>query len=228
MQHSFDLQEWAEHVPVIKDGLHKRLLEKAFSEATVQRPVFPKKSEVFAALKITSFNRIKVVVVGQDPYFNEFPGVGPQAHGLSFSVRKGTPHPPSLKNIFKEINSSLYSGQMTSSDGDLTRWAKQGVLLLNASLTVEKKRPNSHAKLGWQKLTDDIIKAISQQKESVVFMLWGKFAEKKVALINQDKHLVLITTHPSPLSAHRGFLGSNVFVHCNEYLEQTAQQPIKW
>ncbi len=219
---------WEENVPMMKEGAHKRLLDKAFSSATADRPVFPQRDRVFAAMRLTSLRATKVVIIGQDPYYNEHAGMGPEAHGLCFSVRNGIPTPPSLRNILQEVNNSVYGGKAVSTDTDLTRWAKQGVLLLNAGLTVEKKKPNSHVKLGWHLLTDDIIKTISLKKSRVVFMLWGAFAQQKTTLIDTEKHCILATSHPSPLSARRGFLGSNVFVRCNEYLQRTNQEPIRW
>lgn len=179
-------------------------------------------------MRITAFDSLRVVIIGQDPYFNEHDGLGPEAHGLCFSVREGIPVPPSLRNIFLEIQNSVYHGEKQSFSTDLTHWAKQGVLLLNASLTVIAKSPNSHANIGWHELTDNIIETISDKKENIVFMLWGAFAQKKSQLINNNKHFVLKTSHPSPLSAHRGFLGSNVFVKCNKYLESKGYPPIEW
>ncbi len=219
---------WEESVPLMKEGLHKKLRDRAYAAATPGRPVFPRREDIFAAMRLTSLAATKVVIIGQDPYFNEHQGLGPEAHGLSFSVRRGIPVPPSLRNIFQEINTSLYSGKPVSCDSDLTRWAKQGVLLLNASLTVEKKRPNSHAALGWHQLTDNVIETISEKKDGVVFMLWGAFAQKKAALIDNSRHLILATSHPSPLSAHRGFLGSGVFVRCNDYLRTQGKEEIVW
>ncbi len=219
---------WEESVPLMQEGLHKTLRDRAYAAATPQRPVFPRREDVFAAMRLTSLNATKVVIIGQDPYFNEHPGIGPEAHGLAFSVRHGVPIPPSLRNIFQEINTSLYQGKSVCCDTDLTRWAKQGVLLINASLTVEKKKPNSHVSLGWHQLTDNIIETISQKKDGVVFMLWGAFAQKKSALIDTNRHLILATSHPSPLSAHRGFLGSGVFVRCNEYLKEQGKEEIVW
>jgi uracil-DNA glycosylase len=179
-------------------------------------------------MRITPFAAVKVVILGQDPYINEHPTLGPEAHGLCFSVREGIPAPPSLQNIFKEIDESLHGGARRQVNTDLTRWAEQGVLLLNASLTVVAGRSNSHASLGWHQVTDDIIGAISDKKENVVFMLWGAFAQKKADLIDFGKHLVLKTSHPSPLSAHRGFLGSGVFAKCNRYLQKNGRAPVDW
>jgi len=219
---------WEENVPAMQNGYHRELVQKAYETAPSGVKVFPARENVFAAMRQTSLNDTRVVIIGQDPYFNEHQGKGPEAHGLCFSVRDGIPVPPSLRNILKEVNESLYGGERVSVNSDLTRWAVQGVLMINASLTVLAKRPNSHVKLGWHKLTDSIIETISLKKEHVVFMLWGAFAQKKTALIDQQKHLVLATSHPSPLSAHRGFLGSGVFVKCNSYLKTTGQKEINW
>ncbi len=212
----------------MQQGLHKDLVKRAYECSGKDSRVIPLRDNVFTAMKLTSLDSTRVVIIGQDPYFNEHPGKGPEAHGLCFSVREGIPVPPSLRNILLEVNNSVYNGRKVSLDSDLTRWARQGVLLLNSSLTVIAKRPNSHAKLGWHQLTDDIIETIARKKDNVVFMLWGAFAQKKTALINQRKHLILATSHPSPLSAHRGFMGSGVFVKCNEYLKNRNSQPIEW
>ena len=211
----------------MKQGVHKQLLAKAFSSENSSQKIFPPREMVFQAMRLTSLDNLKVVILGQDPYFNEH-RLGSEAHGLCFSVRKGIPMPPSLRNIFKEINDSIYGGNQIRTETDLTDWADQGVLLLNASLTVIAKKPNSHADLGWHALTDDIIRTISEQKKNVVFMLWGSFAQKKTQLIDHTRHLILQTSHPSPLSAHRGFLGSGVFMKCNEYLEKNNISPIIW
>ncbi len=219
---------WEEQVPLLREGYHKELVRKAFGELSHGKKVYPTRELVFNSMRITSFESLRVVLLGQDPYFNEHPQLGPEAHGLCFSVREGIPTPPSLRNIFKEINDSVYHGEEKILSTDLTRWAKQGILLLNASLTVIAKSPNSHANIGWHPLTDSIIETISQKKEHVVFLLWGAFAQKKSHLIDTSKHLVLKTSHPSPLSAHRGFLGSGVFVRCNNYLQEKGYKPIKW
>lgn len=218
---------WEETVPLMREGLHKELVRLAYGNAG-NRKVFPTRENVFAALRQTNLEATRVVIIGQDPYFNEHPGKGPEAHGLCFSVKQGIPVPPSLRNILREVNDSIYGGRQVSVDSDLTRWAEQGVLLLNASLTVIAKCPNSHASLGWHRLTDSIIETISDRKEHVVFMLWGAFAQRKAALIDQRKHLILATSHPSPLSAHKGFLGSGVFRKCNDYLTLHGFRPIEW
>lgn len=216
---------WEETVPLLQQGIHKSLVDQAYSDHRIK--IFPNRENVFDAMRVTSLAETKVVIIGQDPYFNEHPA-GPEAHGLCFSVKKNIPVPPSLKNILKEVNRSLYNDQNLSTDSNLTRWAEQGVLLLNASLTVIAKKPNSHANIGWHKLTDNIIQTISDKRENVVFMLWGAFAQRKAQLIDKRKHLVLQTSHPSPLSAYRGFIGSNVFVTCNKKLTENGLEPIKW
>ncbi len=185
------------------------------------RVIFPKEDEIFNALNTTDFNNVRVVIIGQDPYHGEG-----QAHGLSFSVRKGIAIPPSLKNIYKEIESE-YDVKMPK-HGDLTGWAQQGVLLLNATLTVEMARAGSHQKKGWEQFTDAVIGAINHELDHAVFILWGAYAQKKGTIIDRKKHLVLGGPHPSPLSAHRGFLGCGHFKKANEYLEKHGRQIIDW
>ncbi|MDD5758509.1 MAG: uracil-DNA glycosylase [Desulfobulbaceae bacterium] len=218
---------WEETVPLMRAGLHRQLRDLAYGEAATKIKVYPPRHLVFNAMRLTPFDEVKVVILGQDPYINEFKGV-PEAHGLCFSVQEGLPVPPSLRNIFLEIQNSIYGGQPQSFSSDLSRWASQGVLLLNASLSVLAGHSNSHADLGWHRLTDDIIKAISEGREHLVFMLWGAFAQKKEPLIDRRNHLILKTSHPSPLSAHRGFLGSGVFRSCNDYLVARGQSPVTW
>lgn len=183
--------------------------------------VYPKSSEIFSALNLTSFKNVRVVIIGQDPYHGEG-----QAHGLAFSVRKGVRLPPSLKNIYKEIEQEF--GITMPKHGDLTGWAKQGVLLLNATLTVRHAQAASHQRKGWEKFTDAVIRAVNEHHKHVVFMLWGAYAQKKGAFIDLKKHLVLETVHPSPLSAHRGFLGCGHFAKANEYLEKHGKARINW
>ena len=218
---------WEETIPLMQVMYHKALANIAYGEASQGKKIYPPRDMVFNAMRLTPFDDVRVVILGQDPYINEHRGV-PEAHGLCFSVRDGIPVPPSLKNIFLEIQNSVYPDEPKEFSSDLSRWAKQGVLLLNASLSVIARQSNSHANLGWLKLTDNIIETISEKKEHVVFMLWGAFAQKKTALIDQKKHCILKTSHPSPLSAHRGFLGSGVFVKCNNYLEQHGSPKIIW
>lgn len=183
--------------------------------------IYPKGSEIFNALNITAFDAVKVVIIGQDPYHG--PG---QAHGLAFSVRQGVPIPPSLQNIYKEIIAEF--GPSDRPHGDLTSWAQQGVLLLNATLTVQHAQAGSHQKKGWETFTDSIIRAINIRHDHIVFMLWGSYAQKKGSFIDQQKHLVLQAPHPSPLSAHRGFLGCGHFKKANDYLIKHGRVPIDW
>lgn len=183
--------------------------------------IFPEGKNIFNAFWHCPLDQIKVVILGQDPYHG--PG---QAHGLSFSVKPGIPFPPSLLNIFKEIKNDL--GKDLPSNGDLTRWADQGVFLLNATLTVRAHQAGSHQKKGWEEFTDEVIKKISEKKEHVVFLLWGAYAQKKAELIDASKHLILKAPHPSPLSAHRGFLGCGHFSKSNEYLISKGINPVEW
>lgn len=183
--------------------------------------IYPKGKEIFQAFEVCPWDSVRVVILGQDPYH------GPnQAHGLSFSVREGIPFPPSLLNIFKEINQDL--GKSIPSHGDLTRWARQGVLLLNATLTVRAHQAGSHQGKGWELFTDAVIQRLAERKENVVFMLWGAYAQKKGAFISEERHFVLKAPHPSPLSAHRGFLGCGHFSKANEYLKSKGLNPIVW
>ena len=185
------------------------------------KKIYPPMNDIFNALKYTSLSNTKVVILGQDPYH----GYG-QAHGLCFSVKIGTPPPPSLKNIFKELEAEL--GITPPDCGELTGWAKQGVLLLNTTLTVREGLPQSHKGHGWEILTDAIIKKVSDKQEPVVFMLWGGNARAKKSLINTRRHLVLECAHPSPLSAYNGFFGCNHFVKANDFLISHSLPPIDW
>ncbi|MBX9676581.1 MAG: uracil-DNA glycosylase [Methylotenera sp.] len=187
--------------------------------------IFPPNPLIFNAFNHTPFEQVRVVIIGQDPYHGFDKGI-PQAHGLSFSVPAGVAQPPSLQNIFKEISSDL--GVKMSRNGDLTPWAEQGVLLLNATLTVEQSNAGSHQGKGWEAFTDAAIAALNTHREGLVFVLWGSYAQKKGAFINENKHLVLKSVHPSPLSAHRGFFGNRQFSTINEYLIQHNQTPINW
>lgn len=183
--------------------------------------VYPPSKLIFNAFNLTPFNDVKVVILGQDPYHN----VG-QAHGLAFSVPDGIQKPPSLQNIFKELNQDL--GINIPTNGNLEKWAKEGVLLLNASLTVRAHNAASHAKIGWQRFTDAAIRTLSEQKNNLVFILWGNYAIAKENLIDHNKHLILKTVHPSPLSASRGFFGCKHFSKTNEYLIKNGITPIDW
>lgn len=183
--------------------------------------VFPEEKNVFNALKLTPFESVKVVILGQDPYH----GFG-QAHGLSFSVQKGIPLPPSLKNIYKELQEDI--GGELPIEGDLSHWAKQGVLLLNTVLTVEEGNANSHKGMGWETLTNRLIESLNELKHPVIFILWGKPAQEKEKLITNPNHVLLKAPHPSPLSAYRGFFGSKPFSKVNDILIQQGQTPICW
>ena len=193
---------------------------------TVQREyrsktVFPPADDIFNALHYTPLSQVKVVIIGQDPYHE--PG---QAHGLSFSVQPGVKIPPSLQNIYKELSDDL--GLTIPDNGCLTKWAKQGVLLLNTVLTVEAHRANSHAGIGWEEFTDAVIRSVEAQDRPVVFLLWGSHAGKKASMIHNPKHLVLKAPHPSPLSAYRGFFGCKHFSKCNAFLEEQGLAPVDW
>jgi uracil-DNA glycosylase len=191
------------------------------TERATGATIYPPGPQIFNAFDLTPFDKVKVVILGQDPYHG--PG---QAHGLSFSVQNGITSPPSLINIFKELHNDL--GVAIPKHGNLTRWAEQGVLLLNAVLTVRAKEPGSHAKIGWMNFTDAVIKTISDQKENIVFMLWGRFAHEKQVLIDETKHHVLKAAHPSPFSADKGFFGCKHFSRTNELLVQNKIEPIDW
>ena len=183
--------------------------------------VYPPGRLIFNAFNLCPFDQVKVVIIGQDPYHG--PG---QAHGLCFSVNDGVPFPPSLQNIFKEIQSDL--GTPIPTTGNLTRWANQGVLMLNATLTVRAHQAASHQRQGWEEFTDAAIRALAEERENLVFILWGAYAQKKGAFIDRNKHLVLASAHPSPLSAYNGFFGNKHFSRANEYLIAHGQQPIQW
>lgn len=186
-----------------------------------QYQIFPPEKQIFAAFNETPFCETKLVIIGQDPYHGT-----DQANGMCFSVKDGVPHPPSLKNIFKEINGDL--GFPIPVSGDLTPWAQQGVLLINATLTVRARQAGSHQKKGWEEFTDTIIKRLSDQKEGLIFLLWGNFAIAKSKLVDQEKHHILTSVHPSPLSAYKGFLGCKHFSKANELLKSMNKEPINW
>lgn len=185
------------------------------------RRIYPPAKDIFNAFQYTPFNEVKVVILGQDPYHGDN-----QAHGLSFSVNEGVQIPPSLVNIYKEINADL--GMPIPKSGNLERWANQGVLLLNATLTVQAHNAGSHQNKGWEQFTDVAIKALADNCENLVFLLWGSYAQKKADFIDGRKHLILKSPHPSPLSAHRGFLGNKHFSKTNEYLISKGIEPIQW
>lgn len=216
----------------MEESWHRRLapeFEKPYFEALTtfvrqeytSGPCYPPGRLIFHAFEATPFDKVKVVILGQDPYHE--PG---QAHGLCFSVPDGIALPPSLKNIYAEIQSEL--GVAPPPSGDLNRWAAQGVLLLNATLTVRRGQAASHQGRGWEMLTDAAIQSLAREREHIVFMLWGSYAGKKATFIDPQKHLVLTSAHPSPLSAYRGFFGNHHFQLCNDYLAAHGKEPIKW
>lgn len=211
-----------------KEKLENEFQQDYFSQLTSfvkdayhQKEIFPPARLIFNAFNTTPFDQVKVVILGQDPYHGEG-----QANGLAFSVNKGIKIPPSLVNIFKEIDNEF--GVKPHLSGDLTDWATQGVLLLNATLTVEAHTAGSHQKKGWEKFTDAAIKKLAEDRVNLVFLLWGNYAQQKEKYIDTNKHLVLKAVHPSPLSAHRGFLGCNHFMLANDYLIQHGNEPIQW
>ena len=210
---------------ILKDEFEKQYykdIREFLKKEYATKTVFPSMYDIFNALKYTPYEDVKVVILGQDPYH----GVG-QAHGLSFSVKKGITTPPSLKNIYKEIENDL-NIEMDKTNGELTSWANQGVLMLNASLTVLKGQPNSHSKIGWEKLTDSIIEKLNYKDTPVVYVLWGRNAQMKENLITNKNHLILKCAHPSPYSANNGFFGCKHFSKTNEFLKNNGLVEINW
>ncbi len=215
-------ETWLNRLATEFDSPHMLALKQYLeSERAQGKVIYPKGSEWFAALNQTPFDEVRVVILGQDPYHGEG-----QAHGLCFSVKDGVRLPPSLVNIYKEMQSDL--GVKPPKTGNLTAWAKQGVLLLNSVLTVEAGRAASHQGKGWELFTDRIIRMLNDEKQNLVFILWGAYAQKKAAFVDRSKHLVISSAHPSPLSAHNGFFGSKPFSRCNEYLLAEGLKPIDW
>lgn len=210
---------------VLKEEFSKPYFQQIPNHLKIEKEqgkiIFPPGSLIFNAFNTTPIDKVKVVILGQDPYHGM-----KQAHGLCFSVSNGVASPPSLINIFKELNEDI--GVPIPNHGNLTHWAEQGVFLLNASLTVRSGEPMSHSKIGWAEFTDAVIKKISEKKEHIVFLLWGKFAQEKRILINENKHLILKAAHPSPLSAYSGFFGCKHFSKANEYLVANGIDPIDW
>lgn len=211
----------------------KKILEKEFEEDYFKKladfvkneyeetTVYPPPQFIFRAFELTPFDKVKVVILGQDPYH------GPQqANGLAFAVKAGIPLPPSLQNIYKEIENDLKV--KPKSDSSLENWAKQGILMLNATLTVRAHTAGSHQNKGWERFTDTVVKVLTEQKENLVFILWGNYAQKKGQIIDENKHLVIKSAHPSPLSAYNGFFGSKPFSQCNTYLIFSDKEPIEW
>jgi uracil-DNA glycosylase len=213
---------WLNHIGAEFDKPYMKALVSFLNDEKAKgKIIYPKEDDIFKALNTTLFDKVHVVILGQDPYHGEG-----QAHGLSFSVPDGVKPPPSLMNIYKEL-AQEYNVPIPKS-GNLTHWAQQGVLLLNATLTVEHSLAGSHQKKGWEEFTDAIIRTINEKHTNIVFMLWGGYAQKKGAFIDRTKHLVLESPHPSPLSAHRGFLGCGHFKAANAYLEKNYLHPISW
>ena len=212
---------WRERLQSEFDAPYFALLTDFVRHEYATTRVYPPGSQMFAAFDACPFDKVKVVILGQDPYHE--PG---QAHGLCFSVNDGVPFPPSLQNIFKEIHDDI--GTPVPMSGDLTRWANQGVLLLNATLTVRAHQAGSHQNKGWEQFTDAVIHRLAQERENLVFILWGSYAQRKGEFIDRSRHLVLQSPHPSPLSAHRGFFGNRHFSRTNEYLTAHGIEPILW
>lgn len=213
---------WADALAAVKkEDFFQNLLAFVQSEQQAGKTIYPPKDRIFAALKLTELREVKVVILGQDPYH------GPnQANGLCFSVHPDQPLPPSLRNIYKELTNDLQCPPPIN--GDLSHWAKQGVLLLNTVLTVEAGQANSHKGRGWEIFTDEVIKSLNKAPQPIVFLLWGSQAQAKSSLINNPKHTILSAPHPSPLSAHRGFFGCNHFSKTNQILVDNNQTPIEW
>lgn len=216
------VETWTKAIPLLQQGYHLQLLRQV-AELRSTRTIYPPQDRILRALETTSFPAARVVILGQDPYHGEG-----QAHGLAFSVPVEVAPPPSLRNIFREIQQDLYGKDSHSFSADLTSWARQGVLLLNSVLTVEAGCAGSHRNLGWEKLTDQLIEQLSRQRQNLVFLLWGASARAKVSLIDPRRHLILEAPHPSPLSAYRGFFGCRHFSRINKHLEQCGSPPIEW
>lgn len=214
-------ESWRQHLQSEFDKPYFRQLVDFVKSEYATRQIFPPGRQIFNAFNLCPFNKVKVVIIGQDPYHG--PG---QAHGLCFSVNDGVPFPPSLVNIFKEIKSDI--GTDTPPTGNLTRWAEQGVLLLNATLTVRAHQAGSHQNRGWETFTDAAIRLLAEKKEHLVFILWGAYAQRKGAFIDRNRHLILTSAHPSPLSAYNGFFGNKHFSRTNEYLKAHGETPIQW
>lgn len=217
------MQTWQEAIGAEKEAPYfQHILATVKAERQSGQMIYPPAADVFNAFKATEFSQVKVVILGQDPYHGEG-----QAHGLSFSVRHGVAVPPSLQNIYKELAADIEGFQIPQ-HGCLQAWAEQGVLLLNTVLTVRAHQAHSHAGLGWEVFTDKVIRQVAEQRQNVVFLLWGGHAQRKGQFIDRDRHLVITSSHPSPLSAYRGFLGSRPFSRANAYLVEHGYTPINW
>ena len=214
-------ESWRQVLQPEFDKPYFELLTSFVRQAYATRQCFPPAGQIFRAFDLCPFDQVRVVIIGQDPYHDVN-----QAHGLCFSVQDGVPIPPSLVNIYKELQRDL--GMSVPASGNLTHWAEQGVLLLNATLTVEAHKAGSHQGKGWEELTDAAIQALNKQRSNIVFMLWGSYAQRKGQFIDRKRHLVLTAVHPSPLSAYRGFIGCGHFSQANHYLQQHGLAPINW
>ncbi len=211
-------------LPALKDEFKKDYYKNLFAfvkDEYSRSVIYPPSDDIFNALHLTPLEDVKVLILGQDPYFNE-----KQAHGLCFSVQPGVEIPPSLKNIYEELHTDL--GCYIPNNGYLTKWARQGVLLLNTVLTVRAHEPNSHQGKGWEQFTDAIIEKVNEQDRPIVYMLWGRPAQSKIKMLNNTKHLILTAPHPSPLSAYRGFFGCHHFSQANDFLQKNGMDPIDW
>ena len=214
-------QSWKQRLQTEFDKPYFEQLTQFVRTEYQTRTIYPPARLIFNAFNLCPFDKVKVVIIGQDPYH----GVG-QAHGLCFSVQDGVQFPPSLRNIFKEIHDDI--GTPVPFSGNLTRWAEQGVLLLNATLTVRADEAGSHQRRGWETFTDAVINAVASEKQNVVYILWGSYAQQKAAMVNRSQNLVLESVHPSPLSASRGFFGNHHFSRANQYLIEHGKEPIVW
>jgi len=214
-------QSWKERLQTEFDKPYFEQLTQFVRSEYQTKTIYPPAGLIFNAFNLCPFDKVKVVIIGQDPYHG--PG---QAHGLCFSVQDGIDYPPSLRNIFKEIQSDI--GTPIPASGNLTRWAEQGVLLLNATLTVRADQAGSHQRHGWETFTDAVINAVANERMNIVYILWGAFAQQKAAMVDRSRNLVLESVHPSPLSASRGFFGNHHFSRTNQYLAEHGMEPIKW
>lgn len=216
------MNRWTEIIREEKEKPYFKKIEEVIAKDSEYTSIYPPQNLVFNALNTTPFEKVKVVIIGQDPYH------GPnQANGLAFSVKPGIAIPPSLRNIYKELKSDI-EGFISPNNGDLTCWAEQGVLLLNTSLTVKEHDANSHSNIGWETFTDRLVECLNEEKEGLIFVLWGSHAQRKGVNINESKHFIIKSTHPSPFSAYRGFLGSKPFSKINDILKRKGEKEINW
>lgn len=216
------MNRWTEIIKEEKEKPYFKKIEEVIAKDSEHTSIYPPQDLVFNALNTTPFEKVKVIIIGQDPYH------GPnQANGLAFSVKPGISIPPSLRNIYKELKSDI-EGFISPNNGDLTCWAEQGVLLLNTSLTVKEHDANSHSNIGWETFTDRLVECLNEEKEGVIFVLWGSHAQRKGLNINLNKHFIIKSTHPSPFSAYRGFLGSKPFSKINDILREKGEKEIDW